>query len=430
LISVNLALIFILILLTAFFVAVEFAIVKVRRTRIEFLAAEGNQNAVATLRVLNDMDGYLSACQLGITLTALGLGWLGEPTMEVILTPLFHNLHIAEGITHLISIIIAFAIITFLHVVLGELAPKTVAIQKAESVSLLLSKPLILFKRIMYPFIWVLNGAAAMIVRMFGLKITSDHESAHSEEELRLILSESAQRGEINEAELAFVNNIFTFDNLVAREIMIPRTEMICVFQEKSMEENIEIMQHEKFTRYPVAVGDKDHIIGVVNIKEVFRDMFQKEINELSYYVRPLISVIETMPVKELLMKMQEERMHMALLVDEYGGTSGIVTAEDILEEIVGDIKDEFDEDEINEIEEIDERSYIVDGKVLITELNSLLGLDLPHTDYDTIAGWLMNEIAIIKEGSILLHESYEFTVVKIDGHQIKAVKISKLNEL
>lgn len=220
--SMKLAAVALLILLTAFFVASEFAIVKVRKSRLEARADEGNKRAKAALKVAGNLDYYLSACQLGITITALGLGWLGEPTLEVLLHPLFSGLDLPSGLSHTISFAIAFFIITFLHVVLGELAPKTMAIQKAESITLMLSPPLIIYSKIMYPLIWLLNGSANMLIRLFGYKTAKESDDVHSEEELRHILSESYEKGEINQSEFQYVERIFDFDDRLAKEIMVP----------------------------------------------------------------------------------------------------------------------------------------------------------------------------------------------------------------
>src|SRR5690625_3501186 len=221
-----------LILLTAFFVAAEFAIVKVRSTRIDYLVESGDKRAIHAKKLTDNLDGYLSACQLGITVTALGLGWLGEPTVMRLLGPLFVQLGLNATVTSILSFAIAFFAITYLHVVIGELAPKIIAIQKAEAVTLSLAKPLIFFYKMMYPFIWLLNGSARQFIRLFGFTPAKDHEIAHSEEELRLILSESYKSGEINQSEMTYVNNVFEFDERLAKEIMVPRTEMFCFLKE------------------------------------------------------------------------------------------------------------------------------------------------------------------------------------------------------
>ena len=228
----NLFLIALLIALTAFFVASEFAIVKVRGSRIDQLIAEGNKKALSAKNVTSHLDEYLSACQLGITITALGLGWLGEPTFENLLHPLFERLSLNDSIAQILSFGFAFAIVTFLHVVIGELSPKTFAIQKAEEIALAISKPLIMFYKILFPFIWLLNSSARLLTGLFGLKPASEQELAHSEEELRIILSESYEQGEINQSEYSYVENIFEFDNRLAKEIMVPRTEIIALDKE------------------------------------------------------------------------------------------------------------------------------------------------------------------------------------------------------
>ncbi|WP_338781365.1 hemolysin family protein [Metabacillus sp. FJAT-52054] len=426
---VNLLLIAILIGLTAFFVASEFAIVKVRSSRIDQLIAEGNKNAKAAKRVISNLDGYLSACQLGITVTALGIGWLGEPTFEHMLKPLFVQLGLPEALTPVISIAFAFAIMTFLHVVIGELAPKTLAIQKAEEITLLLARPLILFNTIMYPFIWALNGSARFVTGLFGLKPVSEHELAHSEEELRIILSDSYKSGEINQSEFKYVNKIFEFDNRIAKEIMVPRTEIVSLSIDSLMDQNIEIMQNEKYTRYPVTDGDKDHIIGMVNIKEVFTNLIQKNSKDsfsLKEYVRPIIQVIESIPIQDLLVKMQKERIHMAILIDEYGGTAGLVTVEDILEEIVGEIRDEFDTDEVPNIQKINDNRYILDGKVLVSEINDMFGLEIDDKDVDTIGGWVLTEKFDIQKGDTVQFGSFTFKVRDMENHHIKYLELTR----
>ncbi|MFZ7943228.1 hemolysin family protein [Neobacillus sp. 19] len=436
---INLLAIVLLIVFTGFFVAIEFAIVKVRTSRIDQLIAEGKKGAAAAKKVVTHLDEYLSACQLGITVTALGLGWLGEPTVEKLFHPLLAALRMNEAVTHLVSFLLAFAIVTFIHVVAGELAPKTVAIQRAEMITLLFAKPIIFFYKIMYPFIWALNNSARVLVGLFGIKPASEHELAHSEEELRILLAESYQSGEINKNEWKYVNNIFEFDERVAKEIMVPRTEMSCLSVKDSIQDVVQTMKEEKFTRYPVMEGDKDHIIGVMNVKMF---LTSKLMNKGAYqnwkiksYIQPVIRVIETIPIHDLLIRMQMERTHMAILLDEYGGTSGLVTVEDIIEEIVGEVRDEFDADEVPEIRKVSTagsgiveagKHYIVDAKVSISEVNQLLGTQLTADDVDTIGGWFLTQNTASQLGELVDAEGYSFKIHEADGYHIMYLEIKK----
>jgi len=378
------------------------------------------------------LDEYLSACQLGITVTALAIGWLGEPTIAKLLEPLFIRLNVSPSLGHILSVGIAFAAITFLHVVIGELAPKTLAIQKAEWVSLNTAGPLILFYKVMYPFIWILNGSARLTVGLFGLKPASENDLAHSEEELRIILSESLKSGEINQSEFKYVNKIFEFDNRIAKEIMVPRTEIISLSMEDSLETFLQIVKDEKFTRYPVIDGDKDHIVGLVNIKEFMTDLIQDQDRgkkAIASYIRPIIRVIDSIPIHDLLVKMQKERIHMAILMDEYGGTSGLVTVEDILEEIVGEIRDEFDMDEVPMIRKIKESHYIIDAKMLVSELNDLLALEINDEDVDTLGGWILTKNYEVKQGDVVSFGMYHFKIIEMEEHHIKYIEVTKQPE-
>ncbi|MDC7783982.1 hemolysin family protein [Priestia megaterium] len=425
---INLLLVAALIGLTGFFVATEFAIVKVRSSKIDQLVAEGKKGAVSAKKVITHLDEYLSACQLGITVTAMGLGVLGEPTVERLLSPIFMRFDLNESITHLLSFGIAFIVMTYLHVVIGELAPKTFSIQKAEAVTLLFSAPIIWFYKIMYPFIWILNGSARILVGMFGLKPASEHELAHSEEELRLLLSESYKSGAINQSELKYVNNIFEFDERLAKEIMIPRTEIITISEHDTIGAFLEMASLEQYTRYPVTIdGDKDQIIGIVNIKEILSDVaFDDTLRDklISPYVKPVIQVIESYSINKLLRKMQKERIHMTILLDEYGGTAGLVTVEDILEEIVGEIHDEFDSDEVLDRQRIGERHYIFDGKVLVEDVNTLMGTQIENDEIDTIGGWILSQKIDVKLNEVLVYNEFEFTVKELDGRHIQTIEV------
>lgn len=427
---VSLILIGVLIVLTAFFVATEFAIVKIRSSRIDQLVEEGKPGAKAAKHVTTHMDEYLSACQLGITITALGIGWLGEPAIKGLLDPLLNKWQIGASTSHIISVAISFSIITFLHVVVGELAPKTVAIQKAEMIALLFAKPITWFYKLMFPFIWLLNGSARLMVKLFGLQPVKEHEESHTEEELRIILSDSYKSGEINQTELTYVNNIFKFDNRIAKEIMVPRTEMITLSTEDDIQDWLKVIKKEKLTRYPVYEGDKDNIVGIINIKDILMAQIKNtgpDSNmKITRFLKPVILVIDTIPIHDLLSKMQQERTHMAVLLDEYGGTSGLVTVEDIIEEIVGEIRDEFDTDEIAEITKINEDHYSFSGKVLVHEVNDLLGTELSDEEVDTLGGWILSQNFDISEGESISADGFTFTVKEIDGHQIQYVEAKK----
>ena len=428
---INLLLIALLIALTAFFVAIEFAIVKVRPSRIDQLIAEGKNGAVSAKKVVTHLDEYLSACQLGITVTALGLGWLGEPTVEKLIHPLFTAFNINESIAHIISFIIAFTSVTFLHVVVGELAPKTVAIHKAEAVALLFAAPIIGFTKIMRPFIWALNGSARLLVGIFGLKPESEHELAHSEDELRILLSESFKSGEINQNELQYVNNIFEFDERIAKEIMVPRTEISTISVDDTIHEVMDRVRTENYSRYPVVEGDKDNIIGILNVKMIVTaKVMNKNLKEevgLRPFIKPVIKVIETIPIHDLLVRMQKERSQMAILVDEYGGTSGLVTVEDIIEEIVGEVRDEFDADEVAEIQQLKENHYLLDGKVLIEDVNSLLGTNITDERIDTIGGWFLTQNFDVAIGTETKFDGYLFKVREAVGHHILYLDVKKI---
>ncbi|MCM3316790.1 hemolysin family protein [Rummeliibacillus stabekisii] len=417
--------------MTGFFVATEFAIVKVRQTRIDQLITEGNRKAIKAKKVLSHLDEYLSACQLGITITALGLGWIGEPTAHKVFTPLMEMAGIDGSLAKWLSFAFAFAVVTFAHVVIGELAPKTFAIEQAEKITLRFAGPLIIFHIVTYPLIKILNGSARVLTSLFGLKLSTEHEEAHSEEELRMILSDSYKSGEINPSEYKLVNRIFEFDERIAKEIMVPRTEMIGFNKETTLNNVFELMNEEQYTRYPVMDGDKDHVIGIVNMKHLLSAIVmdakngQKTVEE---YMQPVIRIIDTVPINSLLLKFQRESIHMAILLDEYGGTSGLVTIEDVIEEIVGDIRDEFDEDEEPEIQKVADGHFKFNGKVLLEQVNSMLGVQIDEEDIDTIGGWFMSQHDNIKEGVFFEKNGFQFIVKEVNKHQIIRVEAKKVS--
>ncbi|MEG0438250.1 MAG: hemolysin family protein [Solibacillus sp.] len=428
---INLTIFAVLIALTAFFVATEFAIVKVRQSRIDQLVAEGKSGSLSAKNVTTHLDEYLSACQLGITVTALGIGMVGESTFEFILNPLFNTIGIPTDYIHWFTIGGAFFLATFFHVVVGELAPKTIAIQKAEAVTLAFAKPIQIFYKIMFPLIWLLNGSSRLLLRAFGMQPASEHEISHTEEELRLLLSESYKSGEINMNELKYVNNVFEFDDKIAREIMVPRTDIVGFDVHATFEEVLTQVSEERYTRYPVYDGDRDTILGFLNIKDFLTLGMNNRIQPASFklgdFINPVIRTIETTPIQNLLQIMQKKRIHITILLDEYGGTSGMVTVEDILEELVGEIRDEFDDDEIPEIRKVGDDHYLVNSKALLDDIAKLLQLDLEDPNVDTIGGWYFSNMPDLNIEDSFFYEGYEFKIREIDGHQIQYLEIKKV---
>lgn len=420
----NLFLIAVLVLLNGFFVATEFAVVKVRESRITQLVSEGNRRAGNVEKVLDNLDAYLSACQLGITLASLGLGWLGEPAIAHLLHPVFRYFGLNEPLVGSISFIIAFSIITFLHIVLGELAPKSLAIQKTEWVAMHVSRPIQLFYKVMYPFINFLNWSASKMLRMAGIHV-EPHQEAHTEEEIRILVNESHKSGLIDQTELMLVDNIFDFSETMAREIMVPRTDMVVLNLRDSFAENIKLVQHGRYTRFPVVDGDKDHVVGSLHIKDLLTSLLEGESDSLEAIMRPILTVPETISISRLLTMLQKQRVQLAIIIDEYGGTAGLVTLEDIMEEIVGDIQDEFD-DERPEVEKKDDLISF-DGRVLLEEVNDYLDIDLEDAEVDTLAGWIYTRIDHTpRVGDIVREGGYEFVVNEVNHYRITRVLVRK----
>lgn len=426
----NIALLIILIALTAFFVASEFAVVKIRTSRVDQLVAEGNKKAVLAKKVVSDLDYYLSACQLGITVTALGLGALGKPTVERLLYPVFNYLDVPASISSIASYAIAFILVTFLHVVVGEMAPKTLAIQFSEKLTLLLSPPLYWFGKIMYPFIWALNGTSRVLLRGFGVK-PAKHDQAYSEDEIKIIMNQSYEGDENNKTKLSYLENVFVFDERDAKDIMVPRTELVTLDQDMTYDDIIPILDEHNYSRYPVIEdGDKDRIIGVVNVKKILPDMVAARSYQLSEFVREIPFVSEVTSIQDAMIKMQQERVHMAVVVDEYGGTSGIITMEDILEELVGEIRDEFDADEVADIQETGENQYLINGRVLLDEVERQFGLSFEgNEEMDTVAGWIQYQKGVgVEKGDTVEHGDYVWTVVDTENYHIKQVLLERVS--
>lgn len=412
--------------MNGFFVATEFAMVKVRKSRIETLVLEGARNAKYTSKVVNNLNSYLSACQLGITLASLGLGWIGEPAVADMLTPIFNLFHLQESAVHSISFILGFSIITGFHIVLGELVPKSLAIISAEKIAMYTALPLIMFFNVTYPIMWAFNHSTSIVLKAFGVTLIDEHEAAHTDEEIKLLVEESYNHGLIDKTELTFIDNIFDFTEKTVKEIMIPRTDMACIYIEDSFEDIIASALDEQHTRYPICRDNKDNIIGFVHIKDLYKQKIQGNNQNIEDIIREIKFVPESLSISELLKVFKKQKVQMAIIIDEYGGTFGLVTIQDILEEIVGEIQDEFDE-EGNEIIKTEDGNYLVDGKVLIEDIIELLDKDFEVENIDTIGGWIYSQLKSYPQvNDKILYEDYDFIILECDSKRISKVLIKK----
>lgn len=428
-ILINIIIVFLLVFMNGFFVATEFAMVKVRKSRIETLALKGERNAKNTLKVIKDLNSYLSACQLGITLASLGLGWVGEPAVSNMLMPLLDLFHLSESTIHSISFILGFTIITGFHIVLGELTPKSLAIINAEKIAMYTALPLIMFYNVTYPIMWSFNHSTNLVLKIFGISQVDEHEAAHTDEEIKLLVEDSYKHGLIDKTELTFVDNIFDFSEKTAKEIMMPRTDMACIFIEDSFEEIIAFTLEEQLTRYPVCRDSKDNVIGFIHIKDLYKQKIEGNNQNIESIIREIKFVPESTSISELLKVFKREKAQMAIIIDEYGGTSGLATIEDILEEIVGELQDEFDE-EGEEISKTEDGNYIVDGKVIIEDINELLDIEIDSDNIDTIGGWIYSQLDSYPQvNEKVNYEDYEFIISKCDRKRISKVLIKKLFE-
>lgn len=426
----QLLLVFFLIAMNGFFVAAEFACVKIRPSRLETLIQEGSRQAKYAKQLTDHLDASLSVTQLGITLASLGLGWVGEPAVATLILPITHAVGLDDVVGHTISLALAFSIITGMHIVLGELTPKTMAIQNVEKIMLNVALPMLIFHRVMYPFVWLLNHVANWVAHRMGFHTASEGDDAHTEEEIRLLMEESHRQGLIDDTEVDFVDNVFDFTDLNVREIMTPRTDMVCLYLEDTMEENLHTILEEQLTRYPICHEDKDHIVGFLHVKDLMRVMAEGRKPNLRRLARKALIVPESMDVSVLLKTMQKQRSQMAIVVDEYGGTAGMVTIEDIVEEIVGDIQDEFDEERPT-AERRGKRIFSVDAKMLLEELEDILEIDIEDEDVDTIGGWLYDQIGQTpRVGQMAASSGNLFYVEEVDGVRITRVLIHCAEDL
>lgn len=412
--------------MNAFFVICEFSLVKIRRTRLEELSHQGNNRANLAIKIVSNFDTYLGATQLGVTLASLGLGWLGEPAVGSLIQPLvFKYFPGSYWLVHTVTVALGFVAITFLHVVLGELVPKSLAIQRSESLALFIAWPLYIFHKLGYPIIALFNKSSRAILSIMGIKPASDEEVAHSEDELRMLVNASQRGGVLDQMESELIDNVFDFADRLAREIMVPRQDMICLFADDPFEENFRVVKETGHTRYPLCLDDKDHVLGMIHIRDLMDlDIHSVENKDLRSIMREILVVPEGMSVAKLLQFMRKKRTHLAVVADEYGGTAGMVGLEDVLEEIVGDIQDEHDENVEREVLRLQDGAFEFDGRVLLDEVAELLNIRLEEHEEDTIGGYIFGLLGRRPEiGDQVDIGDYSFTVLRVNGYRIVRVK-------
>jgi len=416
-----------LVFLNGFFVAAEFAIVKVRSSQIAL--EKGNLAKEAAKKIVQNLDGFLAATQLGITLASLGLGWVGEGVMTRMILAFINSLgfQMSEAAAHSIAMPVAFAVLTVLHIVFGELAPKSIAIRFPASTTLRVALPLRAFYFVFRPFIWMLNGLANLILKIFGIKPMSETE-IHSEEELKLIIAESEEGGAIETSERELIQNVFDFDNRVARQVMIPRMKMSMIKAETTIVDAMDIILKEGYSRYPIYENSKDEIIGVVHAKDVIAAHITSTGKSLREIMRPVHFIPETKPIDLLLREFQRRKTQMAFVVSEFGGVIGLVTLEDILEELVGDIQDEHDQEQQIVIP-LEKHNYQIAAQSSLHDINKLLEVPFPEAEeYETLAGLLTFERPALKEGEEFELFNYSIKILKINQTLPETVEVRLIN--
>ena len=411
----------ILVFFNGFFVAAEFAIVKVRASQLELKVQSGSYFAAVAKRIVSRLDRYLAATQLGITLASLGLGWIGEPVVAKILLDLmsFVGVQMDPDLAHHIALPVAFLIITILHIVFGELAPKSLAIQSSQRTILVVAIPLQFFFFVFRPFIFVLNGTANLVLRAIGIS-TIPGQDVHSSDELKYLVKQGKESGEIEQADYDIIKNAFEFSERIAKQIMIPRTQVVAIDVEDFQQEMVEQLIEENYSRIPCYAGSLDNIVGVVYLKDILIKLHSNESIKISAIMRSVLIVPETKYIAQLLKEFQSKHQQIAVVIDEYGGTQGIVTMEDILEELVGEIQDEYD-NEIPFVEKKGDKTYIVLASASLDDINELLPHPLTvNEEYETLAGYLILKLGRIPNiNEKISMEDYEFTVLKKNKNSI-----------
>jgi CBS domain containing-hemolysin-like protein len=423
-IAVKLLAVLLLVAANGFFVAAEFAFVGVRSSRIETLANQGSRSAKRLMQLLQNLNAYLSACQLGITLASLALGWIGEPAIARLLEGPLSGL--SDTWRHAIAFAIAFSIITSLHIVLGEQAPKLMGLAMAEKVALAVALPMQLFYRVFSLPIRALDWASVRTTQLVGIQATAEHASTYTEEELRKLVDISRESGHLRAEERRLIHRVFEFSDTLVREAMVPRTEMAAIPNTCNLEEITKAFEQHRYSRLPVYRESFDDVCGFVHSKDVMPYLLHPNKFKLEDVLQPPLYVVDTARLEHVLRQMQKAKMHFGFVIDEHGGLEGIITLEDLLEEIVGDISDEHDEEVNEQITEVDETTYVLDGGLAVRDLNRRLKLAVPESEaYTTIGGFLMTRAGhVLKPGEVVQHDGLVFKVERVEKRRVMRVKL------
>ena len=426
---INIFIILFLLFVNAFFVAAEFSLVKVRKTRLEQLCNEGNSNAKKALKLVNDVNRMLAAAQLGVTIASIALGWVAESTIVQIIEPFINIFTHSAGkmSAHIIAVPISFILVTYFHVLLGEQLPKCISLRHPETLSLLIATPMDMFITLFKPFVWLLEVSGNKILAACHAN-SEDASLVHSTEELDMLVDASYNEGVLNETEAEMLHNMFKFSDLMAKQVMIPRTDMVCIPNDISYEELTKETLRYQFTRYPVYEDNIDNILGFIHVKDLYTLAMTKDTFSINKLIRPLILIPETMTLDNLIIEFKKRHCQIAVVIDEFGGTSGLITLEDVLEEIIGDVQDEFDEDAEADIKEIGENTYLANAMMRIDEFVEFLGLkesQFEEDDVDTIAGLVVKLLGRIAEvGDSVSFNGLTFTVKEVDGARITKLQV------
>ena len=431
-IFINIFVILFLLFVNGFFVAAEFSLVKVRKTRLEQLSSEGSFNAKKALKLVNETNKMLAAAQLGITIASIALGWVAEATIVQLITPIINLLPISNSTVtaHAVSVPISFVLVTYFHVLLGEQLPKCIALTKPENVALLVATPMHMFITLFKPFVLLLMYSSDKLLQTCNVS-AEDTSFVHTTEELDMLVDESYNEGVLNETEAEMLHNMFKFSDLMAKQVMVPRTDMICIPDDITLDELNKFALENQYTRYPVYENENiDKILGFIHVKDLYSLSLNKENYSLEKLLRPLMLVPETMTLDNMVIEFKKSHAQMAVVIDEFGGTSGLITLEDVLEEIIGDVQDEFDEEEEADIKQIDENTYIANAMLRIDELVEYFDLEealFEEDDVETIAGLVVKLLGKIADvNDVVSFNGLTFTVVEIEGARITKLKIYK----